>query len=111
MNEALKQGAIKTSRRTFIGRAMVAVFGMFAGLSVGVPAVQAAPCSGPYGSGYCGSGPCAGSRCSTGSGSVCRYVNGFCDADACWNSGGTRCCDCVCTAGPSGYTYYCYCAG
>lgn len=109
MKEALKQGAVRTSRRTFLGRALAAVFGVFAGLSVGVPAVQAAGCSGPYGSGYCGSTLCNGSRCRSSYYTSCGYVSGFCDADACWSSGAHRCCDCRCVS--SGYVTYCYCHG
>lgn len=113
MKEALKQGAVRTSRRTFLGRALATIFGVFAGLSVGVPRVEALGCIGPNGSGYCGSGPCAGYRCSSGGGVYCRNVSGFCDNDstpACWNSGAHRCCDCRCSAS-NGYTFYCYCHG
>jgi hypothetical protein len=110
VEEMIKQASVRINRRTFLGRALAAVFGVFAGLSVGVPAVQAGPCSGPHGSGYCGSGPCAGSRCGSTNKINCRYLYGYCDADACWRSGAHRCCDCRC-ATITGYVFDCYCHG
>lgn len=110
MKEALKRGAVRMSRRTFLGRALAAVFGVFAGLSVGVPAVQAAGCTGPYGSGYCGSTLCNGYRCGDSYYTSCGYVSGFCPSGrACWRSGAHTCCDCRCIS--SGYVTYCYCHG
>lgn len=112
MNEVIKRAGIRTSRRTFLGRALAAIFGVFAGLSVGVPAVQAGSCSGPFGSGYCGSSLCNGYRCGSSYYTSCGAVSGYgCPSGgACWNtSGGHRCCDCRCVS--SGYVTYCYCHG
>jgi hypothetical protein len=111
MKEALKQGSIRFSRRTFLGRALAAIFGVFAGLSVGVPRVMAAGCSGPYGTGYCGRSLCRGYRCSNSYYTSCGYVRGFCrPGSACWSSGGGTCCDCQCYNVGGGATFYCYCS-
>lgn len=115
MREVTKWGAVRMSRRSFLGRALAAIFGVFAGLSVGVPAVQASSCVGPYGTGYCGNALCSGTynaRCTShqsgGSYTSCGYVAGFCSStSACWGSGYSRCCDCSCYS--NGYHWYCYC--
>lgn len=111
MKEVLKQGAVRVSRRTFLGRALAAIFGVFAGLSVGVPAVQALGCTGPFGSGYCGSTLCNGHRCGDSYYTACGYYY-HCDNSgntACWSSGAHTCCDCRCVS--SGTVTYCYCHG
>ena len=112
MKEVLKQGAVRMSRRNFLGRALAAIFGVFAGLTVGVPAVRAAACVGPYGTGYCGNALCSGTYNATCSGSFytsCGKAYGFCgNGIACWGSGYSRCCDCRCV-NSNGSTFYCYC--
>lgn len=114
MSELLKWTGVQISRRKFLKRATGATFGVFAGLSVGVPkALAVACCSGPNGQGWCGSLICgSGHQCISHTNyASCDYAPGWCTpVTACWTShycSGT-CCDCYCCE-YNGTCFYCYC--
>lgn len=113
--EIVRRLGIEIGRRRFLRNALVTVFGLAAGLSVGQLKVLAGycGCSGPYGSGYCGSNLCNGSECTGNSTWHCTYTYCCCGSGyACWsapNCPGDYCCDCVCSDGFNGF--YCYCYG
>ncbi|WP_433412709.1 hypothetical protein ACQP1V_26510 [Microtetraspora malaysiensis] len=103
MKRLLTWTASRVNRRQVLRGATATAFGTLAGLAVGQSPVQAAVCTGPYGSGHCGSSRCSGSDCLSSAG--CSYYNG-CGGGACWSySPGYYCCDCKCGGS------YCYCNG
>lgn len=108
MKEALKRGAIRINRARFLRGALASIFGVFAGLTVGVPRVEASAC---YGLNRCPPGACWGYRCASSPDYTCLYSR-TCDNNstpACWRSGNHTCCDCACAT--YGYSFYCYCHG
>lgn len=116
-NRMLQWMSIQTGRRRFIQRTLSALFGVFAGLTVGqlyVAAGACGGCHGPYGSGYCGDSLCNGYRCSSNGIYSCTLDTSFCSTGTgCWStsycgSGGV-CCDCDCS-NPTSF-FYCYCFG
>jgi hypothetical protein len=113
MKHLLSRGAAAINRRRMIQGTTAAAFGAFAALSTGQrPALaQLGPCSGPYGTGYCGSSQCNGASCRRNNpyGIDCVPITGHCDNDSCWQSSGHTCCDCHCR--DSGISWYCYCHG
>ena len=101
------------SRRANLRALTIAGFSVFAAIATFKPTAARTigtsmnffGCTGPYGSGKCGSGQCdsLGSGCSGG----CHTVQGFCESpsSACWyDFSGVHCCDCHCHPGG-----YCYC--
>lgn len=115
MSEFVTWTAKKFSRRKFVQRAAAASFGIFSGLAIGVPKAFAYPCcTGPNGTGNCGSGFCNGHAChSNDPGVSCVNITGYCPSGSpCWTTdicvSGT-CCDCQCCE--SGTCWYCYCYG
>jgi hypothetical protein len=109
----LVKNAIGTDRRTFLRRSTAAAFALMAGAAVGVRPAFGDPactqyCSGPNGSGYCGTSNCNGNQCTN----QCGNVVGYCPSGgSCWGAGGGlySCCDCACSAGT--YIVYCFCCG
>lgn len=111
MKQMLRQMAVHTNRRRFLGGASATVFATLAGLSTGQAAqAAAAPCSAPEGGGACSSGNCNGSRCTSGGGITCSRYRG-CGGGYCWSHNGKKCCDCSCNVNAGGYHFYCYCYG
>ncbi len=112
MSDRLLRLTLLVDRRRFLRQSLVAIFGAVAAATVGKVAVFAdLCCSGPFGTGNCGSDCCAGSACGSCGATSCSYWYGVWSG-ACWHSdscGGT-CCDCYCCAGPFGCGY-CYCWG
>jgi hypothetical protein len=113
MNELIAWTSTEITRRRFLRRASVATFGALAGLSVGVPRALAANCcTGPYGTGYCGSDFCTGHTCHSHIvGATCDLTTAFCPGGSgCWTSFGCSgtCCDCHC-GDRTGGSWYCYC--
>lgn len=114
MTEIIKWTSQRISRRRFLRTGAAGAFATMAGLSVGVPkALASTCCTGPYGSGYCGSILCTyGHNCQSQTpNATCQYVYGFCPSGTpCWSSyscSGT-CCDCYCCT-YYGSCFYCYC--
>lgn len=109
----LLRSAVGTDRRTFLRRAAVGSFAVFAGAAVGARPAFGLPacaqfCVGPNGSGYCGDSNCSGNHCTN----QCSNVVGYCPSGgSCWGAGGGlySCCDCGCSAGT--YIVYCFCCG
>lgn len=111
MTRLLPWVANEVNRRTFLRRAIVGALGALTGLSVGIPDAYAGSCTGPYGTGYCGSTLCDGARCGSSYYGSCSPVN-FCLGGSCWTSGSHTCCDCLCHVCSAGCrSFYCYCHG
>jgi hypothetical protein len=114
MKQLLMTTAIQTNRRTFLRNAAVVTFGTFAAWSVGERQAFAAqcilPCTGPQGTGSCGT-HCSGHTCKGDFYTSCHSVSGFCKTGtACWSYGSGSCCDCRC-CDYYGHCWYCYCKG
>lgn len=105
------------NRRTFLRRAATTVFGVVAGMSVGVPrALAAFPCGGLPNCRSTSSVLCRGSTCAgDGTYSKCSPYNTGCSSAGhwCWSSGGGKCCDCTCSYYSAGHgrTIHCICYG
>lgn len=108
MTRLVKWGAMRINRRRALTAAGVGVFATLASVAVASPA-HAGPCSGPYGTGWCGSALCSGPNCRNALPYKCSKIYGHCGATPCWSSSGHTCCDCRCTDGP--VAWYCYCHG
>lgn len=82
---------------------------------------DAACCTGPYGSGYCGSGLCTGpvgANCGGNGYWTCYATTGWClESSPCWShsqcDGGcdATCCDCHCWAPDFVTNFWCNCKG
>lgn len=115
MSRLLQWGAIHISRRKFLRRAAAGVFGVTAGLAVGLPhAIAEAPCSGANGASQCDPCLCSSNgQCRSGCGAACQNTggcgSGSCGgASHCWcGLDGKACCDCACRSGSFGW--YCWC--
>jgi hypothetical protein len=107
MNTLLQWGTVRLNRRKFVQRSLAATFGLFAGLSVGVPRALADPiCVGHPGCDPC---LCDGlGHCKSGCGAACQACPSCCGTQSgCWTSGADTCCDCACRSGSFGW--YCHC--
>ncbi len=105
--------AIQIGRRKFIARTLAAAFGIVAGLSAGrLEALAGCPCSGPWGSGYCGYDFCNPYTCGSAGGWSCTFLSGKCPGgSACWTCTGYGCCDCICNQDSYPENYFvCVCA-
>lgn len=110
MTRLVKWSAMRINRRRALAVAGTGVFGALASMAVGAPA-HAGPCSGPYGTGWCGSALCSGPNCRNALPYKCYKVTGFCrnPTNPCWASAGHTCCDCRCYEHTD--RWYCYCHG
>jgi hypothetical protein len=108
--ELLERTTIAINRRRFLKRAVTAVFGIFAGLAVGVPAALAANCTAPAGDCRSSGSLCNGINCGGTQYISCQGVHGYCGEHSCWTSGSGTCCDCYCCT-YYGSCFVCYCYG
>jgi len=113
LKEGFKWEATHIGRRGFLGRSLVAAFGLFAAASMGDVSLASActgTCTAPNGGGRCDSTLCRGSQCSNNGYIYCGKTTLYCETGTgCWSNGQGTCCDCNCS-GPGIY-FYCYCFG